>query len=251
MPVSRAVWTVSGAGSYAVVGAAEEVAKERVAMERLRNVTAIVHGVNQKRASSREEDAAWYRGWLGEWVNARHEAELAVALSPRATSVRADQAALAEFDRAQQAFVEQLGVTEFWERLGSLPASRVGPGAMWDHTEFGAAPRYYFSSDGASAAVLQVEFAAKRPGKPFAASPVLYVSAVLFGLLTAWAIGALHRWPHSCGVVLGLCWWLWFWPSVVGLLLIGVSLYCAIRSGWRRSHSSGSVIARAGIAGRL
>lgn len=250
-PVSRAVWTVSGTGPYVVVGTTEEVARERVAMERLRNVTAIVHGVNQKRASSREEDAAWYRGWLGEWLNARREAELAVALSPRATSVRADQAALAEFDRAQQAFVQQLGVTEFWERLLSLPASRVGPGAIWDHTEFGSAPRCFFSSDEASSTVLQVEFLAEESDKPFAASPVLYVSAVLFGLLIAWAIGGLHRWPHSCGVVLGLCWWLWFWPSVVGLLLIGASLYSAMRSGWRRARSSGSVIARPGVAGRL
>ena len=28
------------------------------------------------------------------------------------------------------------------------------------------------------------------------------------------------RWPHAFGIVLGLAWWLWLWPGVIGLLIV-------------------------------
>ncbi|MHB8901019.1 MAG: hypothetical protein ACYC6Y_19905, partial [Thermoguttaceae bacterium] len=83
-----------------------------------------------------------------------------------------------------------------------------------------------------------------------AASPVAYVAAVLLTLLGAWTTGRLHRWPHLFGALLGLGWWLWLWPSAVGLLVVAVSVWTSLRSGWRRPRSSSSSIARLGVAGR-
>jgi len=53
-----------------------------------------------------------------------------------------------------------------------------------------------------------------------------FVAAALWALLACLAVVALvqgsltktlERWPHALGVVLGLAWWLWLSPSVLGL----------------------------------
>lgn len=44
---------------------------------------------------------------------------------------------------------------------------------------------------------------------------------------------AAHRWPHLLGVALGLIWWLFCQPSVLGLLLMAFSLLASLRSALR------------------
>ncbi|MCB9940518.1 MAG: hypothetical protein H6823_19935 [Planctomycetaceae bacterium] len=44
---------------------------------------------------------------------------------------------------------------------------------------------------------------------------------------------AVSRWPYLPGVVLGLAWWLWLAPSVVGWLIVAVFLAGSIRPIWR------------------
>jgi hypothetical protein len=42
----------------------------------------------------------------------------------------------------------------------------------------------------------------------------------------------LYRWPHACGVLLGLAWWAWLWPSWLGILIAAASLWSALRFAW-------------------
>ena len=251
LPVLRTLWTVAGNGEFEVVGAGMPIGREQVAMERLRNVTSLINPANRRPGGSLGEDEAWYRGWLGEWVDARREAGLAVAFAGRAPSVRADLAELEALDAEQRILAEQLGVgaTTLREQLRDPSTSRITLGGLWDHAELRIAPKYYFTRDDASPAVLRIESGGRDQSR-FAMTPILYVSAILLVLLVAWSTGRLHRWPHLFGVVLGLCWWLWFWPSFVGLLLIAVCLIAAVRSGWRRPRSSGSAIVRLSVSGR-
>ena len=46
------------------------------------------------------------------------------------------------------------------------------------------------------------------------------------------------RWPHLVCVLLGLAWWLWLWPSIIGLLIVAVSLASLLRSPWKASPPS-------------
>jgi hypothetical protein len=44
-----------------------------------------------------------------------------------------------------------------------------------------------------------------------------------------------RRWPHFVGVAIGLLWWLYCQPSVLGWLLVAFSVAASLRSGFRRS----------------
>jgi hypothetical protein len=56
-----------------------------------------------------------------------------------------------------------------------------------------------------------------------------------------WA-GLFHRWPHLCGVAVGLAWWIWLLPEAMGLLLVLLSLASCFRFGWRKTGQSASAI---------
>jgi hypothetical protein len=249
LPILRALWTVVGDGEFEVAGAVEPMKREQAAMARLRNVTGLIHRAIDRPGRSLDQEASWYRGWLAEWAAVRREAEAAIALASRLSPVRAELAEKEALDLERQTFVEQLGASVLWEQLVASPASRVDPGIMWDHTDVRGVPKHYFSKDGASPSVLTIESPRATRDTRVAASPIMYVSAVLLVLLAASTTGRLHRWPHLFGAVLGLCWWLWLWPSIIGLLLVAVSLSAAVRSGWRRPRSSGSAIVRLSPSG--
>jgi hypothetical protein len=40
------------------------------------------------------------------------------------------------------------------------------------------------------------------------------------------------RWPHLLGVLLGVAYWAWMWPSWLGILIAGVNVWLAIRFDW-------------------
>jgi hypothetical protein len=49
------------------------------------------------------------------------------------------------------------------------------------------------------------------------------------GLVRGTLTETLRRWPHATGLVLGLAWWLWLSPSVVGLGIVLASISIAGR----------------------
>ncbi len=46
------------------------------------------------------------------------------------------------------------------------------------------------------------------------------------------AADILFRWPHALGVVIGIGYWAWMWPSWFGLVIAAVSLWLALRFHW-------------------
>ena len=250
LPILQALWTVAGDGTSEVAGALEPLKREQAAIMRLRNVTALIRRAMDRPGSSLATEESWYRRWLGEWTAVRREAENAVALAERVTRIPAARAEMQGLEGARESLVTQLNASALWGQIVTSPAWRVDAGILWDHTDQHAVRKHYFSKDGVSPVVLRINSRRANREAAVATAPIMYVTAVLLVLMITWTTGRLHRWPHTYGVVLGLCWWLWLWPSILGLLLVAVSLSAAVRSGWRRPHPSGSAIVRLSPTGR-
>jgi len=62
------------------------------------------------------------------------------------------------------------------------------------------------------------------------------------GTLAEW----FKRWPVAFGVALGLAWWLWLQPGVLGWVIVAASLAASALSGWKHSGppASSSVISK-------
>jgi hypothetical protein len=65
----------------------------------------------------------------------------------------------------------------------------------------------------------------------------LIAIACLAGII-AWLLRApvaadiLCRWPHTLGVLAGIIWWAWLWPSWFGLVIVAASVWLALRFDW-------------------
>ena len=246
LPVLEALCTVASDAPFEVVGVWESIRCEQAAMKRLHNVAASISHALERPGCSPEEEKAWYRGWMGEWAETRREAEFAVAMASRVSPAQAEQAELQALDQ----LVKQHNALTQWQ-TNEARSSRLSPAVLWDRTHSGHTAKYFFSSKGVSPLVLRIDSPRTNGNTRLAASPVVYVSVFLLVLAVAWATGRLHRWPHFFGVVLGLAWWLWLSPSVLGLGLAAVCVLAAVRSGWRRPRSSGSAMIHLSVSGRV
>ncbi|MCW0295071.1 hypothetical protein NIL11_27015, partial [Klebsiella pneumoniae] len=75
--------------------------------------------------------------------------------------------------------------------------------------------------------VVADKFATRLPtALLFAASMAALILFVRLGLTST----LTNRWPHALGVVAGLAWWLWLTPSILGWVLVLLSLGTSLRS---------------------
>ena len=77
-------------------------------------------------------------------------------------------------------------------------------------------------------------------------SPISTVQIQIFGLVliagvasagaylvrSSFASDFLCRWAHAVGILIGIAFWAWLWPSWLGLLIAAASLWLALRFNW-------------------
>jgi hypothetical protein len=109
------------------------------------------------------------------------------------------------------------------EGLGYLASSFGAMGAGTIQCEFG----------GAAPSMTFIEPSAVSPGLLTRALVALTIcsSLLLLFLARSWQPfwDFLATWPHLVGVALGLVWWLWLTPSVLGWVIVAISLLSAVR----------------------
>ena len=243
LPILRSVWTVTGPRRCQLVGISgnREISSHELAMERVRNVSALIDIAGEENAASVEESRAWYRGWLGNWAEGRHNAQRALVLASRNTSVRAELAELEALDAEQSKRAERDKASDLWSQLMNNPGTGVSAGAIWDSRAIGTKTKHFRLDGQSPSAALQADWSDTGAWRAVGIWPGAALAGIVLGSLLAMASGRLHRWPHVAGALIGLGWWLWLWPSAVGLLVVGVCLVTSLRLGWRRTQG-GSVI---------
>jgi len=79
-------------------------------------------------------------------------------------------------------------------------------------------------------------------------------AALLVLAATAWfalgrrrhlAANGFARWTHAVSMAVGMAWWLWMTPSVLGLVIMAISTLLAIRDGWPSVGPRGKAVAPA------
>ena len=120
------------------------------------------------------------------------------------------------------------------------------PAELWDQLQSGEGSATHFVVR-QQAAPPQVRFV--RAGQSGLLRRLAAAAAVALAMLLLVAIlrngmvvEFLRRWPFAAGVAAGLAWWLWLSPSVVGWLLILVSLAGAFRRPRQSVREPGSTI---------
>ncbi len=104
-----------------------------------------------------------------------------------------------------------------------------------DHRLDGRQVTYYVAEGGADRLIL------KRIPSVATLNQVRVLGLLaIVGLATAgaWLIRSpaaadfLCRWPEAFGILLGIAYWAWLWPSWLGLLIAAASLWLALRFAW-------------------
>ena len=61
---------------------------------------------------------------------------------------------------------------------------------------------------------------------------VIVATLVIWLLRTPAANDFFYRWPHPIGIAIGIMYWAWLWPSWLGLIVVAVSVWLALRFDW-------------------
>ena len=251
LPVRQTLWTVSGPslyrpGSLAGPEGVRSSSQLELELVRLQSLKELIDQAARARAEEPEEVSSWYQAWVRRYAASRNEVRLQSALAgptELAGSVETELQAIAE--EASQA-ADRLGTGDVLAHATAETPVATLPGEIWLCTldrsqastccvvggESGPITLNYrrVEADGLSGRLVGAA--------GMAAVILLTVVAVRWGVFSM----LLCRWPYLLGVVAGLAWWLWLWPSVLGWGIVLVSLVASLRWGWKRPRRSGSAI---------
>lgn len=180
----------------------------------------------------------WYLPWARRLVSAREGWSGYVdSLELQDSDLRVKSQEIEAIDRRQNEDAQRLDVTH----IRSLAAASLGPGEVWEVAQQGRAPSLYCSLAGGGGERLEV-VVARPPASDLGlrlllAAMAAVAATVLFLLVSRGPLGTwIVRWPHAVGVLVGLAWWLWLTPSLLGWAIVLASVVTALRMPWRPSR---------------
>jgi len=240
LPVGQTLWTVTGPptvrAGHPVEG--EPCTRWSQQLARLQAVSTLIEETAVEdidRPNARD----WYRRWIQRMVPTRHALLEQIDQPGVVDKPESVRAAILAVDQRQAEIAARLGTADL------LMETYNGPPAVDEATSL---RQQLWSPDltitrsqvRGPAAAMTIEY---EPARRSAWAERLFAAIVLsmVVLAGAWSLerGQLFecfcRWPALFGVALGLAWWLWLWPSLLGWIIVLVSLGGAMFSAWRRS----------------
>lgn len=236
LDVARTLWTVRGSagGELRVAdGAGYQVSGMQQELRRLRDLASLVASAADTVLDSPARDIqAWYTPWAVRL--ACSGARIAHTQWPATAAT-----GLAETEDVESIFQQQDAIAQ---RLRASPTVRDFARQTTRHPQ---ASDVWRLSRHAAADVQHYDFKEHVPALPLVWQPdvrplgwpvfwaVLWTTLLGLGLylLRRYDLLALwwQRWPTAVGVLIGLAWWLLAWPSLLGWLIVAVSLWGAVR----------------------
>jgi hypothetical protein len=234
--VTESVWTVrcEGPRPWKLEGGAP-LSNHQWASRLYRSSARCVLGALTQTGQDAPGDLApWYVPWAGTLAAYRRQLDQSLLELPRATvRQRGQQEQWDQIDQQLQTLEAELDgrETEHQQLFGRVLAS--DPLSIWDSLSAPSArTSYRLAGPPALSPTVRVVLA-RSPGGLYrlAAGISMLVLALLVGLAprqATWSVSVLRVWP-IIGIAFGLFWWLCLAPSLLGWLIVALSLYAAVR----------------------
>ena len=259
LPVAETLWSVMGpADQFPDVSQIEaSIPHWQAEIVRLKHLAAVLYAGSALSDDDARLLTTWYRTWAARMVSVRRAAESQLLAAGRSRAARAAMVELRTISQEQSQLANRLGVVPVLEELFRETPVAIAREELWAAMFRSATNQACYRFAG-SAPQLVVSYRVSGAGDV----PIRWLLAVgLLGSVLAVAIAApsgrlpakvassIARWaagyPHVLLAGLGLVWWLWLNPSVLGLAVMVLSVFLAIRPvGRSASAASLSSIAR-------
>jgi len=236
LPVQQTLWSISAPAPLELrFGTGlEPIGRLQQELFRLRTIATMVQQALDVPVDDLEQRDRWFRTWTRRWSAAQGELKRQLVLAEAAEAAQEARAELEASQRRQALVVERLGVEE---RLTDASAVFEDPTELWlSALDRPQAVLRLASGEGPDS--ISLLYGQKQRDLPVSRlAGLLGVMAIT--VLGAWAVRRplfreiLGRWPHAFGVAIGLAWWLWLTPSILGWGIVLVSLLAALRSATR------------------
>ena len=238
IPIRQVVWSISSPPDCsASPGQQQETLTPlQNALMELRALAAAVQRAGELPGEELDDLTRWYRRWARRWAAARREMshQLVLASSGEASTVREEVETL---DKRQASIAERLGLGETASRSLSEPRRSEDAAEVW-LADSETRPVIRVKTAGTITS-LGLQYQRLRPSQ-LRSRWLSLLGLVAFSL--GWVLGirrgifatAYRRWPCIAGILLGAAWWWWLDPSILGWLVMVLSLAAGLWTEWRR-----------------
>jgi len=251
LPVDRTLWTVAGPSSLRFAGAENAVPTELSDHHwaRLLSAAEIIEAGSLMLTGESRETQAWYVPWLDRMATARTGLMHHLAAAPPDEPAERLKKDLKVLDERQSAIARALGEADLFAEHSSDPPTAADAADLWTWSlgPHQSIERFAFRGGGST---LTLNYRRAQPGRIGSALLTIFglavsVGLLLWGLQRATLTELLKRWPGALGVAVGLGWWLWLSPSILGWGIVLASLAASIWPGWKYLRpTDGSSVSR-------
>ncbi len=250
LPVRQTIWTIAGPPFCRpdVPDGIKSVSRLEQELIRLRNVNALIEQATETTTEAPEQTVQWYRTWARRWLDLGNEIRRQLALPAASDASTAERQAasheLESLSGLQSSVASRLAGAQVVTQLATDVPPLGCPHRLW-FSGLDGSPTVFRGVSPGSVDQLLLDYRSTIAGErlPYLSDVLLLMVLVL---VTVWEFRygglklLLHRYPHTAGVLFGLAWWWWLWPSVFGGVIVLTSLVMGFHPNWRRARKTAS-----------
>ncbi len=243
IPVEMGLWSVirpTGLRHLSVDGASAISPRDQAVL-RFDRLVRTAESASSTAADSQPDGVNWFHIWAVALQAARNEVQDLVKTPSAATSV-AELASLSDEQAKQISSRLDKWLEASTDLFGNVDSSSSGPSnfvtanSIAPGTGKADQETTHYIGEGDADRIELITVDDSTTSHSLQAVAVIAaicsgVTVIFLGCIPAMR-DALHRYPHTLGVVVGIAYWAWLWPSWVGMLIVLVSAVLALRFGW-------------------